>query len=82
MRVRRKEAEMRRNMGTTDRLIRGFGIAPVAVGWAALAGWTTEWGIVGLAVAGVMLVTAAVGFCPLYALLRISTARPRRPAHA
>lgn len=73
---------MKRNMGTVDRLIRGFIIAPAAIVWAGVAGWTGLWAIVALAVAGIMLATAALGFCPLYALLRIDTTRHRRPAHA
>lgn len=73
---------MKRNMGTVDRLIRGFIIAPAAIVWAGVAGWTGLWAIVALAVAGIMLATAALGFCPLYALLRIDTTRRRRPAHA
>lgn len=72
---------MKQNVGTADRLIRGFIVAPGALVWAALAEWTTAWGIVALVVAGVMLMTAAVGFCPLYAVVGINTAR-RRAAQA
>jgi len=35
-----------------------------------------------LVVAATMLLTAAVGFCPLYALLGIDKAGRRRVAHA
>ena len=73
---------MKRNMGTADRVIRGFIVAPGALAWAALAGWTTAWGIVALVVTGVMLITAAVGVCPLYAALGITTARRRGAVHA
>jgi hypothetical protein len=72
---------MKQNVGTADRLIRGFVVAPGALVWAALVGWTTVWGIVALVVAGIMLITAAVGFCPLYAVLGIDTARRSRAAH-
>lgn len=71
---------MQKNMGSIDRLVRAFLLAPAALTWAALAGWTSGWGIVALAVAGIMLVTAAVGFCPLYVPLRIDTRGTRRPA--
>jgi len=73
---------MKQNVGTADRLIRAFVIAPAAVVLAALAGWTGGLAIVALAVAALMVATAAVGFCPLYALLGISTARRRSPAPA
>jgi len=64
---------MERNMSDLDRLIRGVLIAPVAVALAWIVGWTTVAGIVLLVVAFVMLGTALLGFCPLYALLRIHT---------
>ena len=72
---------MKRNVGTVDRVIRAFVIAPVALVLAALAGWTAGWAIAALVVAGLMLGTAAIGFCPLYALLGIDTAHRRGPAH-
>lgn len=62
------------NIGTTERWIR------VVVGALLLSlVWVVEgsqrwWGLVGL----VPLVTGLVGFCPLYAMLGIST-RPGRP---
>ena len=72
---------MKRNVGTTDRLIRAFVLAPVAVVLAGLAGWTSGWAIVALVVAVVLLVTAAAGSCPPYTLLGISTCRPHgRPS--
>ncbi len=63
---------MTRNMATVDRLIRALIITPLAV-VAYLVGWTSFGGIVLLAVAAVMLVTALVGFCPLYAVLGLRT---------
>ncbi|HZD38216.1 MAG TPA: DUF2892 domain-containing protein [Actinomycetes bacterium] len=42
---------MKQNVGTADRLIRAFVIAPVALVLAALAGWTAGWAIVALVVA-------------------------------
>jgi hypothetical protein len=47
-----------------------------------VAGWTGVWAIVALAIAAVMFVTAAVGFCPLYALLGFDTTGRRRAVHA
>lgn len=67
---------MIRNMGTTDRIARAvIGIAAVVVslvfGWGSTVGVIV--GIALLVVAAVMLVTAAVGYCPLYRLPSIST---------
>jgi hypothetical protein len=73
---------MTRNVGTADRLIRAFVLAPAAIVWAGVAGWTGVWAIVALAIAAVMLATAAVGFCPLYALLGFDTTGRRRAVHA
>jgi hypothetical protein len=64
---------MERNMGTADRIVRAFVVAPLAVVGAIALGPGSIGGIALLAVAGVMLATAAVGFCPLYASLRLST---------
>ncbi len=59
---------MKRNMGTTDRVIRSFVVAPAAVVAAFWLGVGTVGGIVLLVMAGIMLATSAMGFCPLYAL--------------
>ena len=64
------------NMGSLDRSIR------IVVGVVLLAlvftGPHTLWGLLGL----VPLVTAFVGFCPLYRVLGIrTTAKPPEPAH-
>lgn len=63
---------MKRNEGTLDRVIRVV-IAAAAVAGAAALGFSSVWGIVLLVVAAVMLVTAAVGTCPLYSGFGIST---------
>ena len=73
---------MKRNMGTIDRLVRGFVVAPAAIAWAATADWSGVWAVVALAAAGIMLFTALVGFCPLYAMLGIDTIGRRRTARA
>ncbi|GIU96102.1 MAG: hypothetical protein KatS3mg012_2559 [Gaiellaceae bacterium] len=64
---------MTRNMGTWDRLIRALVVAPLAAIAAVAVGAGTVLGIVLLAVAAIMLVTAAVGHCPLYRLVGLST---------
>lgn len=72
---------MMRNMASWDRWLRALVVAPVAVVAALYLGAGTVGGVMLFAVAAVMLVTAAVGFCPLYRLLAISTLHPRkRPA--
>lgn len=59
----------RSNLGNVDRALR------VLLGTAALAlvftGPRTAWGYIGVA----LLITAAIGFCPIYAALGFSTRR-------
>lgn len=64
---------MIRNMGNVDRGIRAFIVAPVAVVLALLVGAGTLAGVLLFVVAGVMLASAATGFCPTYVLVGIST---------
>ncbi len=59
------------NMSRLDRRLRAFLVAPVAVVVGILAGPTAVAAIVLYAIAAIMLATAAVGFCPLYAVLRL-----------
>lgn len=63
---------MKRNESTVDRIIRVV-IAIAAVAGAAVLGMATVPGILLLVVAAIMLVTAAVGWCPLYSLFGVST---------
>lgn len=63
---------MTRNVGTVDRAARAV-VGLGALVWAFSTGMTSALGIVLLVVAAVLLVTAAVGFCPLYRLLGLST---------
>ncbi len=63
---------MKKNVGGVDRVIRAL------IGLAALAAYflgyaTGTLGIVALVVGVVMLGTAAIGWCPPYALLGINT---------
>jgi hypothetical protein len=67
-----------RNMGTFDRAVRAFLIAPVAIGIALALGPTSIGGIVLLAVAGIALATGATGVCPAYVPFGIDT-RGRTP---
>jgi hypothetical protein len=67
-----REDPMNVNVGKADKLIRLL-IAAVAAIVAFSVGAGSLLGIVLLLVAGVMLVTAAVGFCPLYRLFGMST---------
>lgn len=64
---------MTRNMGTFDRSLRAFVVAPVAIVAAVILGATTVGGIIFFVVAGLMLATSGTGYCPNYTLLGIST---------
>lgn len=70
---------MTRNMGRRDRWFRALVVGPAAIVAALLIGPASLLGTVLLVVAAVMLITAAAGFCPLYALLHVTTNRRRAP---
>ncbi|MDO8364589.1 MAG: DUF2892 domain-containing protein [Actinomycetota bacterium] len=57
---------MKVNMGRTDRMIRAFVVAPIAIILAFVVGAGSVGGIILFAAAAIMLGTAAVGSCPLY----------------
>ena len=65
---------MKKNMGNPDRIIRIVIAAVLGIG-AGIAGFGSIAGIILLILAAVMLVTSAVGFCPLYAPFKFSTKR-------
>jgi Inner membrane protein YgaP-like, transmembrane domain len=71
---------MKHNMGTADRGVRAM---LAALGW--LLAWTIGYasvaGVIVLVVAGILVATAVVGMCPLYAALGISTDRGHRSIH-
>jgi Protein of unknown function (DUF2892) len=71
------------NMGTVDRSLRAFVVAPGAIVIALLLGAGTIAGIVLYVVAGIMLLTGATGFCPTYTVIGISTwpGGPHRTGH-
>jgi hypothetical protein len=64
---------MTRNMGTFDRALRAFVVAPAAIVVALILGAGTPGGIIPFIVAGIMLATAATAFCPTYTVVAIST---------
>ncbi|UIJ72558.1 DUF2892 domain-containing protein [Aurantimonas sp. HBX-1] len=61
------------NVGPTDRVVRIVLAAVVA--FAAYAYLAAPWSYVGYAVAVILVATAAVRFCPAYALVGASTCR-------
>ena len=65
---------MKRNMGSADRLLRTVIVAPAAIvlSVTVFGAWSIA-GMVALVFAGVMLATAATGFCPTYIPFGIST---------
>jgi Protein of unknown function (DUF2892) len=76
-----KEDIVKINIGSADRKLRAFVVAPVLTVAGLLAGPAGWFAIVLYALAGVMLATSAVSFCPLYALLGLGT-RPEQKATA
>ncbi len=65
------------NESTTDRTIRAIAGAGGLAGGLAL-GIGTPGGVLLAALGGILVVTGAVGFCPLYRLFGVSTARVRK----
>jgi len=63
------------NMGSTDRKIRAFLIAPLVGIVGIVVGPTGALAYVLYLLAAVMVLTGVVGFCPLYAPFKISTKR-------
>ena len=64
---------MTRNMGTLDRGLRTLVVAPAAIVVAFIIGAGTIGGVILFVVAGIMLASSAVGFCPTYTVVGIST---------
>ncbi|MDD2819318.1 MAG: DUF2892 domain-containing protein [Candidatus Nanopelagicales bacterium] len=63
---------MLKNESSVDRVIR-LVIAAVAIAIALVVGGSTVVGIILFVVAAVMVVTAVVGFCPLYRIFGLRT---------
>ncbi|MHB1613388.1 MAG: YgaP family membrane protein [Actinomycetes bacterium] len=83
---------MKKNMGTMDRRVRSFVIAPIAVIVGLVVGPVSVVSIVLYTVALVMLATSSVSSCPLYLPLGVNTtgdsdgatdgtSQPRQNAH-
>ncbi len=63
---------MKANVGTVDRIVRlVLGLALAAWGW--LGGLASPWNWVAIGVGVVLVLTAAIRFCPLYAPFGLST---------
>ena len=63
---------MKTNESTIDRIIRVvLGVLLLVLSLAGVV--TGPWGIVLIVLGAILLVTGLVGFCPLYALLKIKT---------
>lgn len=62
---------MKANLGNIDRALRIIvGLALIGLSVAGVIGW---WGWLGV----ILLATAFISFCPLYAMLRINTGKRR-----
>jgi len=65
-------AGLKMNVGNKDRKARGVvGIILIGVGIAMMGTWGLVVGIIGL----IPLVTALIGWCPLYSLFKIDTCK-------
>ena len=62
-----------KNMGSLDRALRAFVLAPAAIIAALALGASSIGGIVLFAFGGIALVTGAAGRCPNYVLFGIDT---------
>ncbi len=63
---------MKKNMGSVDRIVR-FAIALVLLALSLTSTITGVISTIAIILAVVLLLTAAVGFCPLYLPFKIST---------
>lgn len=67
---------MKTNESNTDRVIRAvLGIALLVIGFGGVISGTL--GLVFKIVGGLLLLTGAVGFCPIYTLLRFQTKKSK-----
>lgn len=73
---------MNKNVGSADRKLRAFVIAPVLIVAAVLVGPVGWLAIVLYILAAVMLGTAAAGSCPLYTLFGLRTCPMQRTGKA
>jgi hypothetical protein len=68
---------MKKNMGSLDRTIR-FVVAIVLIALFASGTITGVWGMAGLVLAGVFILTSLVSSCPLYMPFGIQTNRLKK----
>ena len=67
---------MDKNTGTVDRAVRALlGVVALGAAWMYWASLGTLWGGLLIVVGLVMLVTAAVSFCPIYRIFGMSTCK-------
>lgn len=71
--INSKETIMKTNMGTLDRRLRLFLVAPALVVAGIVVGPLGVVPVILYAVAGVMAATSLAGSCPLYTVLGIRT---------
>lgn len=64
---------MNKNLGSADRKLRAFVIAPALVVVGLLVGPTDWLAIVAYALAGVMLATSLASTCPIYSVFGLRT---------
>ena len=64
---------MNKNMGSADRKLRAFVVAPVLIIAGVLVGPVGWLAIVLYTLAAVMLATSAAGSCPLYSIFGLRT---------
>jgi len=68
---------MKKNMGTTDRIIRFVIAAVIAILYFTNI-ITGTLGIVLLVLAGVFVLTSLISFCPLYTMVGLNTCKTKK----
>ena len=67
---------MKKNVGTIERAIRAIiGLVALAAAFTMLGGLAETMGIIAAVVGVIMLGTAAIGWCPPYAIFGFSTCK-------
>lgn len=69
---------MKKNIGTTDRIIRLVLAGVLALLWFQHI-VTGTWGIIAVVLAAVLVLTSFISFCPLYKLFGISSCSITKP---
>lgn len=65
---------MNANEASWDRIVRVIlGLVLLYVGWAVIQPQFGLWSIVALLIGAILLITGAIGTCPIYSLLKINT---------